>query len=142
MTTPGIAELVVTALATWQVVEVWHHSALFAGRRAVVEARGGFLADLLLCPFCLSVWAAAAVCAVVVSPVPEAAWAAWAAGAAKLFVLAMAVSRLANLGNDLAHTRCRTPRVKTGFEGDDVGDQTGRGPGDTGPAADVRPEGL
>ncbi len=91
-------ELLIAALATWQAVEIWHHSTLFADLRARVEVRGGFLAALLGCPFCTSVWVALAAAAL--SRVPVAA----------LLVEALAVSRLANLGNDVFHAWCRTPR--------------------------------
>lgn len=126
-------QLLVAALATWQAVEVWHHSSLFTAARARWEARGGFLGDLLGCPWCLSVWVGAAA-----ALLPAAGWwmRVWAerapgatpgsaadllcglmwlpGGAAWLFAHALAVSRLANLGNDLTRRWCRTP--KTGFE--------------------------
>jgi hypothetical protein len=103
-----LTELVVAALATWQAVEVWHHGSLFADIRAKAELRadaagfGGWLARLLLCPFCLSVWVAAAALTVTVL-VPPVAW-------------VLAAARLANLGNDVFHARCRTPgRAKDAF---------------------------
>ncbi len=107
-------QLLIAALATWQAVEVWHHSLLFAGARASLELEDGFFVQLLLCPFCLSVWVALLCCGVV--------WAGWPPptplgllvcsflGMAKLFVYTLAASRLANLGNDFFHARCRTPR--------------------------------
>lgn len=113
--TPSVTELAVWALATWQAVEVWHHSALMAGPRAFVEARGGWWARLTGCPFCLSVWVGFFVIAVWRYPLPDGdeLWqqAAWLfVGFSKLVILALAVSRLANLGNDLVGDRCRTPR--------------------------------
>lgn len=186
------AELVVAGLATWQIVEIWHHSSLFAGVRARVElmdvegARGR-LRELLSCPFCLSVWVGGLVALVTALPLPAVGWeqagwgvggffvglvlvfgvlwvlgvmmmiteyrqkkrmwytwvyevavyaagvaaltgAAWGAwevtppgtvegmwflglGAAKVTVLGFALSRLANLGNDLTRHWCRTPRL-------------------------------
>lgn len=68
----------------------------------------------------------------------------FAADAAKVFVYGLAVARLANLGNDVTHRWCRTPRAnrlefKTGFEEDASGGTADAGPaGDTG-AGDVRP---
>ena len=108
-----LARVVVAGLAAWQVVEVWRHSALMAGPRARVEARPGFVPDLLSCPFCLSVWAGAACYAALLAGSAPAAW--WnlfglPAFAASAAVCGLAASRLANLGNDLSHDRCRTPR--------------------------------
>jgi hypothetical protein len=107
-----VTQLIVAALATWQAVEIWRHSILFADQRATWEARGGRLAELLLCPWCLSVWVAL-LCVICVQPhkyaVPLVDIAAsWVRG----FIWALAVSRLANLGNDLTHSWCRTPRIK------------------------------
>lgn len=117
-----LTQLVVIALATWQAVEIWHHSSLFAGPRARVELWDGKLAELLLCPFCLSVWVAVGVTYVVRTEVtwPAAGLNLWehvwlATGyllmnALMLFVVGLAGSRLANLGNDLTHGYCRTFR--------------------------------
>lgn len=78
-----LATLAVLTLATWQTVEIVHHGAIFESLRArwtamipwtAVESHFPrrrwfhrrlwavkvFRADLLRCPFCLSVWAAAA----------------------------------------------------------------------------------
>jgi hypothetical protein len=136
-----VADLTVAALATWQAVEVWHHGSLFAGWRAWVEAKDGWLAELTLCPFCFSVWTAAAVLLALWPDRPEGALdtsAGVALGvvlwtAARLFVYALAVSRLANVANDLTHARCRTPRPGDGLNLEDPDDGT-RGP-DHGPPA-------
>lgn len=111
--------LLVAALAAWQAVEVWHHGAIFASARARVQAwpdagLRGFLAGLLLCPFCLSVWVGTAAAAAVWTDLPTGeaipAWLGWLlAGAAKLFVSGLAASRLANLASDLTRGVCRTP---------------------------------
>lgn len=66
-------ELAVAALATWHIVEVWHHSSLFAGVRARVElmdteGAAGKLRELLSCPFCLSVWVGLWTAAVMIAP--------------------------------------------------------------------------
>ncbi len=116
MTLPG---LLVAALAAWQAVEVWHHGSMFAGRRAAVQAwpdRGvrGWLAALLTCPFCLSVWVGFASAAAVTADMPQGdavwVWAGWLGlGLVKLFAYGLAVSRLANLGNDLTKGVSRTP---------------------------------
>jgi len=139
-----ISEIVIVALVTWQAVEIWHHGAIFATGRALTEEAQGLWADLLNCPFCLSLWVgvasvmmfrgdwlllsaavAAAVMFALASRVEPDVWYAWLfvlMGLASLTVLAchgqetvdvfltgLASSRLANLGNDVFRSRCRTP---------------------------------
>jgi hypothetical protein len=48
--------LLIIALANWQAVETFKHGSIFEKPRAWLEARGGFISDLLLCAFCLSHW--------------------------------------------------------------------------------------
>jgi Protein of unknown function (DUF1360) len=112
----SFSDVVVAALATWQIVEIWHHGAFHLGPidfpdwRSRVENWGymgvrGWFADVLQCPWCLSVWVGLLVCAgLVLSNTLGTSWVA-------LPVYAFAVSRLANLGNDLLHAWCRTPRI-------------------------------
>lgn len=113
-------ELIVAALATWQIIEIWHHSLLFAGRRAVVETWTNKLGELLVCCFCLSPWVALFCTLVVYCNDVHIEWlnriigqdtrlAIWFA---KSVITALAVSRLANLGNDYFYSICRTPRFK------------------------------
>lgn len=111
--------LVVAGLATLQAVEVWHHGSVFAGWRARVqtwptEGAWGRLAELLLCPFCLSVWVGTVAAVVAAVPLPAGdgwwAWVGWLAlGAGKAFAYGLAASRLANLTNDATHAISRTP---------------------------------
>jgi hypothetical protein len=101
--------LLACGLATWSAVEIFHHGSIFAGVRAYWESQLGFggvrgwLASLLSCPFCLSVWVAAATCV------------SWEVSVADQFstgrclICTLAASRLANLGNDLAYSLTRTP---------------------------------
>lgn len=113
------AAMIVEALATWQLVEIVRHAKLtLAPRRCLrrVAKQGGpsfaplrWLDQLVSCGFCLSVWAAAGVLSL-----------RWAGPVGEFAILVLAVSRLANLGNDLAHDWCRTPRHDT--ESDDVED--------------------
>ena len=98
-------ELIVAALATWQIVEIWHHSLLFATPRAIVETWTSKLGELLVCCFCLSPWVAL-LCTLVMY-CQDTRLAVWFA---KSVITALAVSRLANLGNDYFYTACRTPR--------------------------------
>lgn len=100
-------DLFAAALATWQAVEIWHHGEIFATWRARFDAildagDSGFfnyVVAMLRCPFCMSVWVGL-VCLM----------AAYIGSWVEYPVYALAVSRLANLGNDLTHKWCRTPR--------------------------------
>jgi hypothetical protein len=113
-------ELLVAALATWQAVEVWHHGQIFAGWRSDIQTWDGarwwgwtgWLADLLTCPFCTSVWVGCI--AVFMLACPYAAWAAYG----------LAVSRLANSANDWTYGITRTPKTV-------LADTTGTGQGET-----------
>ena len=93
--------LVVAALATWQVIEIWHHSMLFAPVRSRTEMWTNKLGELVSCPFCLSPWVA--LCIACLS-IPEVWLASWV-------VYAFAASRLANLGNDIFKKFTLTPKV-------------------------------
>lgn len=116
-------QLIVAALATWQAVEVYHHSALFAPVRARAEMFENKLGELLACPFCLSVWVAfAAVIGVGLSTDGIGLWA-LALVPFKVFGYGLAVARVANLANDLTHTWCRTPRDNKLNIPDDSGQQ-------------------
>lgn len=105
----SLLNLVTAAMAIWQVVEIWHHGQLFADWRSRVEtwAAGvkGWVGNLLTCPWCLSVWVGFLVCGnLLLSDALGAPWVAF-------FPYAFAASRLANVGNDLTHHWCRTPKV-------------------------------
>lgn len=114
--------VLISALAVWEIVEIWHHSQLFATRRAYLEARGGWLADMLLCPFCLSVWVAFLVISILgmdvhlTQHVPR-----WVIDCIQLPIYGFAVARLANLFNDFARNTCRTPKDGPWPVGDDSG---------------------
>lgn len=101
--------LIVASLATWQTVEVLHHSKIAAPLRikALVLAKGSpfevWLAELFLCPFCLSHWVAAIwVIVIFLSHYCTPLW---------LFPCTAAVTRLANLGNDYFYGVQRSPKV-------------------------------
>ncbi len=102
--------LLIAALATWQIVEIWHHSTLMAPLRARTEMWQNKLGELLSCPWCLSVWVGL-VCGVVLAF----ADASWASRVGSVVIHGFAISRLANLGNDVFKSFCRTP----GFRLDD-----------------------
>ena len=100
-----LMDLIVAGLATWQIVEIWHHSLLMAPLRAHAEMWNNKLGELLSCPYCLSVWVAL-LCVPLLT---------FAEGyGSREVLLAFAVSRLANLGNDVFKPYCRTPKV--GFD--------------------------
>lgn len=120
-----LTELVIAALATWQAVEIWHHSDLCAGRRAIWEDRIGFRADVLRCPWCLSVWVSLFV-SLMLYTAPTTAQLEKPFSEKSLFLIfcefihliwlaviyGLAVSRLANLGNDLTKRWRLTPGPK------------------------------
>jgi len=109
--------LLIGALAVWEIVEIWQHSALMAGLRARAELLDGKVGQLLRCGFCLSVWLSFMVVPFVMpthDPVPgDTLSMAWYAikTAGGMVLIAFAVARLANLGNDLTHGWCRTPKA-------------------------------
>jgi hypothetical protein len=118
--------LFIAALAVWHVVEVWHHSSLFAGWRAWFEVQDNLLARMVLCPFCLSMWVAFLATPFAMPKIEPAkpfggdalAWVWYATQSAGFMLLvAFAIARLANLGNDLSHSYCRTPK-ETGVPAD------------------------
>ena len=101
-----LATLLALTLATQQIVEVVNHSEIAAPLRARAEASPSFISSVLLCPYCLSVWAGLA-CVLVWFVIPIAVW-------------ALAASRGANLINDLTHAKCRTPKLNHFDHEDDV----------------------
>jgi len=102
--------LVISSLATWQAVEIWRHSSLFADWRSITETWDNKVGELLHCPWCLSVWVGTSIAAVLYfSEV-------WLLGfVGQTFVFGLAISRLANLGNDYFKQYCRTPRNTVGL---------------------------
>ena len=106
----NVFELLLTGLATWQIVEVLHHADITlslrirASESASLGGLRGFFSKLLSCPFCLSHWVAGAlvVCLFLFKPVTS-------LPLAPLCVFAAA--KLANLGNDLTYDSCRSPKV-------------------------------
>ena len=107
-------DVFIAVLATWQIIEIWHHSLLFAGARARVELWENKLGELLVCPFCLSPWVAAL--SVIVLLVP--AWlqlSGWYILTTHIIWYAFAVSRLANICNDITRKISRTPKPFDGI---------------------------
>jgi hypothetical protein len=105
--------LIISALAVWEAIEIWHHSTLFSGIRGWVEAWDNRLGDLLGCPFCLAPWVALVViCLVNISFLFNRSGGTLSSligDIAVVPVVVLAVARLANIGNDLTHRFSRTP---------------------------------
>ena len=130
----GVIEFVATVLATWQIVEIWRHSSLLAGWRARVEVWDdrfpwGFAQGLLSCPYCLSVWVGWLIVGLLSLSSDCEPWLlklryepytlSWQIcgltglgllWVVKVLVWGLAISRAANLGNDITHQFCRTAR--------------------------------
>lgn len=97
-------------LATTQAVEIWNHGSIFATRRAKLEVSDSWIASLLRCMFCLTVWVSWLTCLSVLAFN-------WLPGLffpLKVFVYGLAIARGANLLNDFTHEWNRTPRQVLG----------------------------
>lgn len=105
----GIVTIIVAALATWEIIEIWHHSSVMAPFRARVELWENFCSDLLRCPFCMAPYTALA-CLVGLATTSLPSGLGWLGWLPAGVIHAFAVARLANLGNDLGHAFCRTVR--------------------------------
>jgi hypothetical protein len=110
--------LIVAALATWQIIEIWHHSLLMAPLRARTEMWVNKFGELLGCPFCLSPWIA--LLFVDWLSVVEFGLAGLCGN---VIIYAFAAARLANLGNDFFKQYNLTPKVT--FNYDDEPNETG-----------------
>jgi len=103
-----VGQLTVLALASWQATETLHHGSVFAEKRAEWELRGGFRGGLAVCAFCLSHWPSIVlvVGSNLLAGLPV-------VGSLMTMILwSLAVTRLAQLGNDWAWTFTRTPGRK------------------------------
>ena len=98
-------DILIAALAAWQLIEVWQHSMLLSEWRAEAELIDGRLGELLCCPFCLSPCVSLLMLSII-------SLANVTGYCLDLPVQALACARLANLGNDLCHAFCRTPRFR------------------------------
>jgi hypothetical protein len=109
--------LFVAALATWQIVEIWRHSEIMARPRAWFENKEcserdfvRFWGRLAACAFCLSIWVAQVCVPLTHDWHPPVRWLEIVLLVLNLIVTGLAVSRLANLGNDLTYRWCRTTK--------------------------------
>lgn len=104
-------EFTIMALATWQMVETWHHGSIFSHQRAKLELFDGFCARLLTCMFCLSHWVASCVvawCAVswVLLRVPGNEWIGYLM---QTPIISLAVTRASQVGHDYLRAVTRQP---------------------------------
>ena len=101
-----LTSLIVSALATWQIIEILNHSSIMSPWRAKVELwRDGRIKELFSCPFCMSPYVAL-FCLFWVSM----STAHPLCGIMEIVIWAFAASRLANFFNDAGHSLCRTVR--------------------------------
>ena len=116
-----LIEILIASLATWEAVEIWHHSAITAEWRARVELMEGALRSLLTCPFCTAPWVAWFFAALMLC---VRYWLGLETGWPILLpIYGLAVARLANLGNDVTHIWCRTPKADKEIPDTPAGDE-------------------
>lgn len=106
----GVVDFLVLGFCVWQIVEIWHHGDLFANWRDKVshweQGFFGWLSRLLSCPWCLSVWCGIIVSAIWYTEQPI----------CRIILIGFAVSRFANIANDLTHPYNLTPNSSGGFK--------------------------
>ena len=105
-----LTDLAIAIFATWQIIEIWRHGSLFLSVRACLEECHSSFADFLLCPFCLSPWVACGVLLLLSIAHLLQSDILW------LCVCSFAVSRVANLLNDVFYSLTRTPKNKLSEE--------------------------
>jgi len=94
-----LSEIFIAALACWQVVEVWKHSRLSGWLRCRAVKLPGLIGYFFNCAWCFSIWIAL----LLVVALTCHAWSFY-------FVAVLAISRLANLFNDITHPFSRTSK--------------------------------
>lgn len=114
-----LIDLLVAILACNQVVEIWNHGSIFATRRAMIAVSDGWFASLLRCMFCLSVWVGwlVALSVLIANLLPD-----LFALPIRTFGYGLAISRGANLLNDLTHEWLRTPSTALDSDWDESWD--------------------
>jgi hypothetical protein len=109
---PSLVAILIAALSVWEILEIWHHSHLFAGWRARSELWDNKAGQLLSCMFCLAPWVSLlVVAALAASEHLTQHYSRWLGLAVAGPFYAFAIARLANLGNDVCHRICRTPKA-------------------------------
>lgn len=114
-----VLNVILAALAAWQITEVLHHAEITLPIRRLTSGSApkgtlrSFLTKLYNCPFCLSHWVTGLLVVLLftTADIPF--------GRVVLAVIwIFAITRLANLGNDLAYNYTRTPRFEVEDESD------------------------
>ena len=104
-----VTEIVISFLAAWALTETARHGTILERPRAWLEARGGLIAEWISCGFCFSHWAAFLSSGASLYVFEEF----WDSKTIiKLLLVWLCSIRLSNLGNDLTHCWCRTPRME------------------------------
>lgn len=117
-----VVNVVLAALAAWQVTEVLHHSEIalpirrWAARNTQTGVLRSFISKAYNCPFCLSHWVSGAAVVIVAAASELSPWCYYL----KYAIWILAVTRLANLGNDLAYNYTRTPKIDLEENPDDI----------------------
>lgn len=105
-----LADLLIAGFAGWQVVETWHHGSIF---REVRERLKTMRSDktrswlerkfyeLFICPFCSSHWVCFGWATIMLSTDSDSFW--------RLPVYTFAITRVAQLLNDVTHSITRSP---------------------------------
>lgn len=107
------SDFLILVFAVWQIVETYRHGSLFDELRATIEIYEGFWAELLSCMFCLSHWVAGGcVLMYMLSTSVQTDYVTINAmfAVSRWFMLALAVTRGAQLLNDVFHDISRTPK--------------------------------
>lgn len=131
-------DLLLAALATWQIVEIIRHGEIFDDRRAVWAHKQDFASRVLRCPFCLSVWVGTLTATWVVAVHAIAVLLHPCTTFLNFWVYGFAVSRLANLCNDTAYPITRTPKEQLEIEIDSTRFRDDPESGGSQTASDVR----
>ena len=115
-----LIDFLAAILACSQVVEIWNHGSIFATRRAKVSLSDSWIATLLRCMFCLSVWVGwlAALTVLVADLLPD-----FYALVVRTIFYGFAISRAANLLNDYSKPFSRTPSPADSFADYDSDDE-------------------
>ncbi len=103
----NLLNLIIVSVAVWSAIEIIHHGEIFTQLRLFLKPKLNsnhtiirFISKLILCPFCLSVWIALLFCLTY--------------NYIYYFIIALCISRLSNLFNDVTKTLnfCYTPTPK------------------------------
>ncbi len=113
-------EFVVLILAIGQIIEIWQHSALFAGWRSWLDLyEDHWWGVMLRCPFCFGVWLAVFLVLVGYGLPVWFSLSAKETAVVQFPLYALGALRAAQVLNDLTHSYCRTPKIEDRIPVDD-----------------------